>query len=98
MKLISAVVLAAMVTVVTAGRVEPAAAASSESAVRVSQATGSGKPTDISARHHVRRYRHSRYGYYPPYDARYYARPYYYEPDPYYAPLPFGFSFGIGRW
>src|SRR5664279_4641963 len=112
MKWMSAVVLAAAVMAVGAGRIEPAAAAASQSAVRGSLASDSRvRPTDVSARRHARRYhQHYRYGYrqypygyrqgygYRPYYPRYYARPSYYEPDPYYAPFPFGFSFGFGRW
>jgi hypothetical protein len=106
MNWISAVVSAATVILVSSARIEPAAAASaSASAIPVSQPTRSAaNATDISARHRSHQhsyhhgYRHYRYGAYSPYYSRYYARPYYYEPDPYYAPLPFGFSFGIGPW
>jgi hypothetical protein len=52
------------------------------------------KATDLSAR---RRYRHYR-RYYRPYYPSYYARPYYYQPYPYYAPAPFTLGFGFGPW
>src|SRR5690349_15315209 len=76
-----------------------AVAASLPSATRASQASDAiAGPTDISARRNVHGYHHHyRHGY-RPYYPRYYARPYYYEPDPSYAPLPFGLSFGFGRW
>lgn len=111
MKWVSTAALAMMVMVVGPGRMESnAIAAPLPSAVPASQASDmSVRPTDISARRHVHRYyrygyrpygyRYHRYGY-RPYYPRYYARPYYYEPYPYYgpAPLPFGFSFGFGPW
>lgn len=105
LKWIATAVLATIVLVVGPGRIESVAATSARSAVRTSQVSdASTKPTDISARrryHHYYHsvYRHHRYGY-RPYYPRYYARPYYYEPNPYYAPapLPFGFGFGFGPW
>ena len=108
MKWIVTAVLVTTVLVVGPGRIEPVGAASSQSALRASQASNvSSVLTDVSARrryHHHHRYyhsgyRHYRYGY-RPYYPRYYARPYYYEPYSYYAPapLPFGFGFGFGPW
>ena len=109
MKGIGAAVLASVV-LVGPGRVESFAAASGlpSAALAVQTSSASTRPTDLSARGHVRHshrsyhsgYRHyRRYGY-RPYHPRYYARPYYYEPYPSYAPasLPFGFSFGFGPW
>jgi len=106
MNWIGTAVLAVIVLVVAPGGVKSIAAASSlPPAIHAAETRdASARPTDISARRHVHRYyhsghRHYRYGY-RPYYPRYYARPSYYEPSPYYAPapLPFGFSFGFGPW
>ena len=101
MKWIGASCLTAMVMVVSSGGIQ-SAAAFPMSAVQSSQAAkANDKPIDISAR---RRFHHPdyRYGfrrYDRPYYPRYYARPYAYEPYPYYAPAPFAFGFGCGpRW
>ena len=110
MKWIGTAVLA-MIVFVGPTRIESIAATSSlPPAARASQAShASARPTDVSARRHVRHYhryyhsgyRHYRYGY-RPYYPHYYARPYDYEPYPYYGPAPlpfgFGFDFGFGPW
>ena len=107
MKWIGTPVLAMILLVGGPGRDQSIAAATSwPLAIRGSQTSdASAAPTDISARRHVRhhhRYYHAGYRHYRhvyrPYYPRYYARPYYYEPAPNYAPLPFGFSFGVGPW
>jgi hypothetical protein len=104
-KWIGTAVLAMMVLVAGPDRTESIAATSSLPYAAPQAFNASTRPTDVSARGHVRRYhryyhsgyRPSRYGH-GPYYPRYYARPYYYEPSPSYAPLPFGFSFGFGPW
>jgi len=90
MKWIGTAVLA-MIVFVGPCRIESIAATSSlPPAARASQAShASGRPTDVSARRHVRHYHryyhsgyhHYRYGY-RPYYPHYYARPHDYEPYP----------------
>ncbi|MBR1141846.1 hypothetical protein [Bradyrhizobium sp. AUGA SZCCT0431] len=67
------------------------------------QTAGTSGATDFSAQRYYGR--HYGYGYYRPYyrsyyrpyyGPRYYARPSYYRPYPYYAPAPFTFGFGFG--
>ena len=89
----------------------PSAALASQTSGASIRSTDISARRHVRHYHHHRYYhtgyRHYRYGHrhyhrygYPRYYPRYYARPYYYEPAPYYAPapLPFGFSFGFGPW
>jgi hypothetical protein len=78
----------------------PAAISSAAAAPQMKvQAARSSDATDIGARPYDRRDHHDgydrRYKRYQPYPS-YYARPYYYRPYPYNAPVPFVFGFGFG--
>jgi hypothetical protein len=102
-KWISAALLVLSLTVAGSGRIESAAATTLRADQRSQVSDLSDKPTDVSARRHYHHYRHYHrfYGYgdrryYRPYDPSYYARPYDYEPYPYYVPAPFLFGFSIG--
>jgi hypothetical protein len=102
MKWVRTLALATIVTLAGASRFEAAAASSRQASGSVPVSVANA-PTESSARRHVHRHhRYYRYGYRPsrygygPYYPRYYARPYYYEPDPYFTPAPFGLSFGFG--
>lgn len=60
--------------------------------IATTQSVTKPQATDIGARRHHRgptAYRAA-----PPYEPRYYARPYYYRPYPYGVPAPFVFGFG----